>query len=425
MVHQPFDLILTDFSPVLVERGLSQEKTVDALSFGIAKSYCIRNEVFDDEEANRHYNHVRELVRRYSVSSKYIANRYTAVTVTEADRVPERLREGGNFTPMESDDRLFHGLRISHSMPNGLSLQDRMVIYDEFVTSVIEQMYQGDDTPPDDIVHVTCSGYVAPNPVERMVSSKGWQSTIMNCYHKGCYAFFPGLRHAAGAYASAICNWTAPKQRIDVVHTELLSLHTKLCSAKPEDIVTQTLFSDGFIKYSLVPAGAPHRSDCEYGLKLLTFRENLIPGAIDDMTWKIGDNQFDMTLSLDVPIQVRMHAESFMNSLFSQADLDFEAEKSKVYCAVHPGGPKIIDFIRGALGLSREQVHHSYRVLKDYGNMSSATVPFLLHEVLHDGDIPEGTLIPAVAFGPGLTMSGAIFQKVRLSNTATVSRNGH
>jgi len=79
--------------------------------------------------------------------------------------------------------------------------------------------------------------------------------------------------------------------------------------------------------------------------------------------------------------------------------------------AIHPGGPRIIDELAELLGLRPGQVQVSNRILRDYGNMSSATLPHVWKAMLEDEAVPDGTLIVSLASAPGLTVSGAILRK--------------
>ena len=79
--------------------------------------------------------------------------------------------------------------------------------------------------------------------------------------------------------------------------------------------------------------------------------------------------------------------------------------------AVHPGGPKLIDRVRDVLELDEAQVAASRGVLRDYGNMSSATLPHIWMRLLADPAVPRGTPIPSFAFGPGLSVCGALLEK--------------
>jgi predicted naringenin-chalcone synthase len=77
--------------------------------------------------------------------------------------------------------------------------------------------------------------------------------------------------------------------------------------------------------------------------------------------------------------------------------------------AVHPGGPRIIDGVQQTLELNDAQVETSRAVLHDHGNMSSATLPHVWMRL--DASAPRGALIASLAFGPGLTVCGALFEK--------------
>ena len=117
-----------------------------------------------------------------------------------------------------------------------------------------------------------------------------------------------------------------------------------------------------------------------------------------------------MTLARDVPDRIAGALRGFVLELFAKAGLSVSDLRGAV-AAVHPGGPKIIDRVREVLELSDTQVAASRAVLFDYGNMSSATLPHVWARVLADTDVPVGTPILSLAFGPGLTVCGGIFRK--------------
>ena len=87
--------------------------------------------------------------------------------------------------------------------------------------------------------------------------------------------------------------------------------------------------------------------------------------------------------------------------------------QENILFAIHPGGPKIIEQVKAALNLTEEQVKHSRAVLQNCGNMSSATLPHIWESLARDPEVKPGTQIVSLAYGPGLTACGAIFEKVR------------
>ena len=265
---------------------------------------------------------------------------------------------------------------------------------------------------PDDLIHVTCTGYISPSAAQILVGEKGWQqlTRVTHAYHMGCYAAFPAIRIASGFLSSA----TDPAHRVDIAHTELCTLHLDPSDHSPEQLVVQSLFGDGHMRYSLSRVAdatcATMPDDGSSGLRILALAEELVANSTDDMRWTITEWGFRMTLTQGVPQKIGAVLPAFLARLFTQADLDYQAEKDSAIFAIHPGGPKIIDQVSDALGLRPEQSAASRAVLRDYGNMSSATLPHVWDEILKSSTTQPGQLVASVAFGPGLTISGGLFQ---------------
>jgi predicted naringenin-chalcone synthase len=97
--------------------------------------------------------------------------------------------------------------------------------------------------------------------------------------------------------------------------------------------------------------------------------------------------------------------------LLQQAGQPSSAIEKAVF-AIHPGGPKIVDQIAATLKLAEQQIALSRKVLRERGNMSSATLPHIWQEIVRSPAVREGELVVSLAFGPGLTLSGAVLQKV-------------
>jgi predicted naringenin-chalcone synthase len=144
---------------------------------------------------------------------------------------------------------------------------------------------------------------------------------------------------------------------------------------------------------------------------VLAHREMLVADSADAMQWTLGDHGMRMALSRDVPDRIARTILPFVQALFARAGVDFGDARTKTMFAIHPGGPKIIDVVRDSLALSEPQVASGRRVLKRFGNMSSATLPHVWRDLLDDPDVSPGTLIVSFAFGPGLTVCGALFRK--------------
>jgi predicted naringenin-chalcone synthase len=119
-----------------------------------------------------------------------------------------------------------------------------------------------------------------------------------------------------------------------------------------------------------------------------------------------------MTLSRKVPLLIRNCINQFVTDLCAKAGINFEQEKENMFFAIHPGGPRIIEYIIDELGLDYNQAKWSHEVLRNNGNMSSATVPYILNEMLQSSEIAAGKKIVTMAFGPGLTATGLVLEKL-------------
>ena len=278
----------------------------------------------------------------------------------------------------------------------------RTDLYAREVEIAFERLYADESQPPDDLVHVTCTGYVSPSGAQRLVTNRRWgeRTRVTHAYHMGCYAAVPALRIASGL--ARIGN----DARVDIVHTELCSLHFDPSLHTPEQLVVQSLFADGHARYTL-------RDDArgEPALRLIALHEVLSSGSEDAMQWRLGDNGMRMSLSRELPVQLARTIRPFVTELLAKAGLDLATERTRCIFAIHPGGPKVIDVARDALELDERQVTASRRVLRQFGNMSSATLPHIWAGLLADDEVASGTNVVSVAFGPGLTFAGALLRK--------------
>jgi predicted naringenin-chalcone synthase len=290
-----------------------------------------------------------------------------------------------------------HAIYDLTTHPRGRSTAARNQLFAQIVDDYFTRAYLN-DTPPDDLIHVTCTGYASPSSAQRLVAKRGWGTAtrVTHAYHMGCYAALPALRMAGGFIATG-------SRRVDIVHTEVCSLHLDASEHRAEQLVVHSLFADGFIRYALLADDGP-------GLVPLAEYEQVLPDSAQAMTWMLGDHGMQMTLARDVPTRIADELRGFAIELFRRANVDPERMTSCVF-AVHPGGPKIIDRVRDVLELDDTQVQTSRDVLRDHGNMSSATLPHIWMRLLADPEVEIGTLIPSFAFGPGLTVCGGLFEK--------------
>lgn len=281
-------------------------------------------------------------------------------------------------------------------------LKERSSLFERETTEIFKQFYPEGGPIPAHLIHVTCTGYVAPSPAQKLVSLRnaGESCIVTHAYHMGCYASMPALRMASGFLNTS--------EQVDIVHTEMSSLHMNPYLHQTEQLVIQTLFADGFIKYTAVSDGQAAKLPF---FKILALHEVILPSSQESMTWKCEDWGFRMTISKEVPVLIARALENFLKALIEKANLSFEKVKSEAIFAIHPGGPKIIQQVKQILSLSSSQINHSQEVLQNCGNMSSATLPHIWEKILKDPEVPEGSWVISLAFGPGLSISGSIFQR--------------
>lgn len=306
--------------------------------------------------------------------------------------IEKRGHEIADFTHGDWDAMEVYRLNKS---PEGASLKHRQELHQELVLNRFDAFFpENGSSPPDHLIHVTCTGYTSPSAPQIFVAKRGWENvtTLTPCYHLGCYGSIPALR-----LAGALLN---NSQTVQIVHTELCTLHFNPLNHDLDQLVGQSLFADGWMKYTVLPE---EKADKPY-LKILTTRETIIPGSSDAMQWLLKDWGFYFKLSKEIPSLIAAHLKDFLSSLYDEELI------TKALFAIHPGGPKIIQNIQHLLHLSDEQVLMSQKILRRHGNMSSATLPHIWQALLNDPDTPKGVPVISLAFGPGLTLAGAVLQ---------------
>ena len=246
------------------------------------------------------------------------------------------------------------------------------------------------------VITVSCTGMYAPGLDIEITHQLNLRSntkrTAIN--FMGCYGAFNALK-----VANDICR-SDSKALVLIVSVELCSLHLK-SNDDLDNLLSNAIFSDG-------AAAVLVKNESENGKRLdfETFYCDLLPQASDAMAWEIGDYGFDIVLKSYIPEIIESGIASFMNKLLQQADMS-----AVDHYAIHPGGIKILHACEAALNISKEQNKHAYQVMRDYGNMSSATILFVLKELMTQltADNHQETIF-SCAFGPGLTLESMILK---------------
>ncbi len=334
---------------------------------------------------------IEKFFKRYAVKSNQISQRYV-----ECSDI------------LNSDFSKAEVYKMTEHQPEGSSIKDRAQYYLKRTDEVFKEIYLNNLNPekhPSHIIHTTCTGYVSPSSAQKIVVHPEWKggTEVTHAYHMGCYAAMPSVRTAEGLVSTSR-NQKDLNYRVDIVHNEMCGLHMNPLAHSPEQIVVQTLFADGHIKYSL----SKEKLSAGKNFKILALVEKVIPDSEQDMSWIPNSWGMQMNLSRDVPEKIKQHLQSFNKILIEKAELQPEQFMSAKY-AIHPGGPKIIDAISEAMELNLEQTKESRNILLTRGNMSSATLPHVWEQIL-ENNYPVGTFVVSYAFGPGLTMYGSVLE---------------
>jgi predicted naringenin-chalcone synthase len=282
----------------------------------------------------------------------------------------------------------------------GPTLSDRMRRYEqaagELAVGAARQALDRARAAPQEVTHlitVSCTGFAAPGFDLELYRELPLSPAVARTHigFMGCHAMLNALR-----VAHTMCQADAAAVVL-VCAVELCSLHYQY-GRRAQYIVANSLFADGAAA-AVCSAESPCGNEA---WRWLANGSTVIPQTASDMSWKLGDHGFEMSLSPRVPDVIRATLRGWMESWLASQGLSLHEVRR---WAVHPGGPRILDAVQEALGLEPHDLTPSRDVLRDYGNMSSATVMFVLERLSALGG--EGPCV-MVGFGPGLVIETAL-----------------
>jgi predicted naringenin-chalcone synthase len=277
------------------------------------------------------------------------------------------------------------------------STAERMKVFEAEAPRLAERAVSALDLGPDvrRVTHLlvtSCTGMYAPGIDWDIMVRCGLPSTVerTSVGFMGCFAAINGLKLARHIVRSN------PDARVLLVNVELCTLHLKE-TTDIDQMLSFLVFGDGCAA-SLVSADP-------VGISLDRFHAAVVPETSDLITWKVRDTGFDMFLSGQVPSSIREGLGAA-----SPAILAGQRPETIEHWAIHPGGRSVLDAVEQGIGLGGAALGASRNVLRRFGNMSSATVMFVLQAILESARAGERGC--AMSFGPGLTAETFLFQKV-------------
>jgi predicted naringenin-chalcone synthase len=254
-----------------------------------------------------------------------------------------------------------------------------------------------------DVTHLvtcSCTGFANPGVDLELVAALGLRPGVARTHvgFMGCHGAFNALRVAAALAAQD------PAGVVLVACVELCSLHFQY-GARSDLVVANSIFADGAAAVVGRAADAGIAA-AGRGWRLERQWSRIIPESGDDMGWTIGDHGFEMNLSARVPAIIGRELPGILAEVIADVGL---APADVGSWAVHPGGPRVLAATAESLGLDRDALAASWDVLAGHGNMSSATILFILDRLLRVGPRDAAGPVVALAFGPGLTVEAALF----------------
>ncbi|WMJ72408.1 type III polyketide synthase [Cytophagaceae bacterium ABcell3] len=299
-------------------------------------------------------------------------------------------------------------------------VSDRMKVYRQYapllsVQAIKECLHEHENINEKDITHlitVSCTGMYAPgldiDIVRELGLSFSVQRTSVN--FMGCYAAFNGLKLASSIVAAN------PEANVMVVCVELCTLHY-LPGTEEEQMLANALFADG-----AAAALVQSHADGQPALEIQSSFCDLLPDGSGDMSWEIQNQAFAMRLSAYVPELLRKGVGKLSALMVNKLSCHI---KEIGLFAIHPGGKRILEVTEEEFGIDRNDNRYAWEVMRNYGNMSSATILFILHRILQEQqDCSSPQKILAMAFGPGLTLESMVMNFVPNYNSNINHKKG-
>ena len=248
----------------------------------------------------------------------------------------------------------------------------------------------------DMIITVSCTGVIIPSLDAHLANQMGFRSDIrrLPITELGCAAGAAGLTRA-WEYLRAY-----PGATVLLVAVELPSLTLQRRDLSQANLISAVLFGDGAAAAVITGRPAP-------GPSILDSASHLFPDSLDAMGFELRDQGFHIVLSKDVPDLIRERIGGLVDNFLARHSLTRDDLKAFV---LHPGGHKLLSYMEQELGLCPCQVEPSWSALRDYGNLSSASVLFVLHEWLERGQVQPGERGLLAAFGPGFSAEMLLLQ---------------
>ena len=310
-----------------------------------------------------------------------------------------------DFDNSKSEHNLFIG---NKSTPN---VEKRLNVFKENAVSLaIEAIHSAltklnttiAEFGPTHLITVTCTGLYAPGIDSDIMEQLNLPNDIFHTSinFMGCNAAFPALK-----IADMIAK-TDENAKVIVVCVELCTLHFQP-KDNNDNLLSNTIFGDGAAAAIVVSDTAAKHNE-QGGMAINGFYSLLLGKGKNLMAWNITPINFEMVLDAGIPEFIGNEVNNIV--LKSSKNLNIAPDKIDKW-AIHPGGKKILDAVKKQMQMNDTDLQYSYKVLAEYGNMSSPTILFVLNEIMQSNHKPNETIF-SIGFGPGLSIETSLFTYV-------------
>jgi alkylresorcinol/alkylpyrone synthase len=245
------------------------------------------------------------------------------------------------------------------------------------------------------LITVSCTGVMIPSLDAHLANRFGFRADVrrLPITELGCAAGAAALAYAADHLRAY------PEATVLIVAVELPSLTFQRDDISQANLISSILFGDGAAAALVTGAG--------HGPRIVRTESFLFPDSLGAMGFDLQSNGFHIILSRDVPDLIRKEVRPLVDGFLGRAGLRRDQLDAFI---LHPGGQKLLTFIEEELGLARSDTECSWHVLREYGNQSSVSVLFVLHEWLARHAPPRGAHGLLAAFGPGFSANLALLR---------------
>lgn len=242
------------------------------------------------------------------------------------------------------------------------------------------------------VITVSCTGVMLPSLDAYLANDLGFRPDVrrLPITELGCMAGASALAHARDFIAGH------PGAQVLVVSVELPTLSFQRDDLSSANLVSTAIFGDGAAAALVTGRPAPGA----VGAVILETRSHLFPRTLDALGFDLKRDGFHVVLARELPGIVRAEVGALVRDLLAQAGVPRDSVRAFV---LHPGGRRILEALEDVLGIAADESAPSRRIFREYGNLSSATVLFVLDEWMTTRRPPAGSHAVLGAFGPGFS----------------------